>query len=295
MYRILRIDPHSAPELEQMGSKEKSWISVSEQDDSKWLFKRPQRESSGEHWGEKIAAEVAGVLSIPCARVELAVLQEVRGSATENFVHGNHALIHGNEILERVISPFGADALNFTRSDHTLANIFLALDRTFENSQQILEAKLQFARYLVLDALVGNVDRHSQNWGIIQEQSLQHGVRSLAPSYDHGSSLGRELRDQERKRLLNENRVAEYSGRGRGGVYWDSSSGWGPSPVELVRLAFPKYPDFFRQAIAELDEVNIASLQQIIDRIPEDWMTPTARSFAIGIILHGRTRLQEIL
>ncbi len=44
-----------------------------------------------------------------------------------------------------------------------------------------------FAGFLLLDALVGNQDRHEENWAVLVTPS---GALSLAPSFDHGASLG---------------------------------------------------------------------------------------------------------
>ena len=52
LYRILQIPPENEIQLEGMGSKIKSWHLIPEENESQWLFKRPQRENSGEHWAE---------------------------------------------------------------------------------------------------------------------------------------------------------------------------------------------------------------------------------------------------
>ena len=62
-YRILEVEPEPAfdPEgIESLGGKVKFWFQISEDRGvTDWLFKYP-RPDTGEHWAEKIAAEVAG-------------------------------------------------------------------------------------------------------------------------------------------------------------------------------------------------------------------------------------------
>lgn len=72
-YPILIIQPEWVLEQEAMGSKEKFWSRESN-DAPEWLFKYPQA-NTGQHWAEKIAAEVAEALCIPHAKVELATFQ----------------------------------------------------------------------------------------------------------------------------------------------------------------------------------------------------------------------------
>ena len=76
---------------EEMGSREKFWYRDPEHSETSWLFKYP-RPDTGEHWAEKIAAEVARVMDIPHARVELALFENERRSVTESFVYAGQGL-----------------------------------------------------------------------------------------------------------------------------------------------------------------------------------------------------------
>ncbi len=293
MYRVLQVHPENEIQLEGMGSKVKSWYLIPEENDSEWLYKRPQRENSGEHWAEKIVAEVAGLLEIPHARVELAEHLGNRGSVAESIVPENYDLIHGNEVLESVDFPRSFEELNFHLSDHTLENIWLALDRVFDPEIARIEARGRLAEYLVLDAVVGNTDRHSENWGVLQRQDTSRRIESLAPSYDHGSSLGHEFMAERRERFLAENRVSDYVERGRGQIYWQRTDSRGPSPLELVRWAISQYPEPFRIAIAKLEYLDDPTLQGIVNSVPEDWMTPSAKVFAFELMRYSLGQLKE--
>ena len=57
LYPIVEVERESVRESEDMGSKDKFWYL---QDAGYWLFKHP-RCNTGEHWAEKIAAEVAAL------------------------------------------------------------------------------------------------------------------------------------------------------------------------------------------------------------------------------------------
>lgn len=295
-YPILEVQPEWAPQTENMGSKQKFWYLLPGDTESYWLFKYPRRADSGEHWAEKIAAEVAGLLGVPHARVELAEHQGNRGSITENIVPEHHDLIHGNEVLESAILYQDSSDLNFHSSSHTLENIWLAFDSTFGSDAVRLEAKNRFAEYLVLDAVVGNTDRHSENWGILQRQNASRTIVSLAPSYDHGSSLGHELLDARRDRWLREGEGADvYTERGRGQIYWHRTDRYGPSPLELIRLAVPQYPEPFHKAIAKVDNLDCSTLEGIVSDVPEGWMEPSARTFAFELMRYSCGRLREAI
>ena len=275
-----------------MGSKDKFWYKQPEEDVN-WLFKYPQP-NTGQHWAEKIAAEVAELLQILHAKVELATFREQRGSVTESFARGRRSLYHGNQLLEGVV--YGYDpAKEFHQSSHTLENIWKVMDRVFEERESAKRAKLRIADYLVLDALIGNTDRHHENWGIQRKRVGEGWQDFVAPSFDHASSLGRELLDERRNSLLAENRVGDYAKKGRGAIYWSEDDRHGLNPRELVQRATLRYPDLFRPALTKLRRLDRNSISDLVNRVPADWMTPLAREFAIALMCSNRERLQELL
>ena len=81
LYPILEVQPEWVLEPEDLGSKPKFWYCGPEHGEN-WLFKYPQA-NTGQHWAEKIAAEVADLVDIPHAKVELAVFAGERGSVTD--------------------------------------------------------------------------------------------------------------------------------------------------------------------------------------------------------------------
>ena len=294
-YPIVEVEQESVDEVEEMGSKTKFWYFDPMKPEGIWLFKFP-RFNTGEHWAEKIAAEVAALLKIPHAKVELAIFSGEKGSVTQSFAHAGQELVHGNQMLE--IAVHGYDLKRtFHQSSHTLANIWRVMDCVFVEPEAAGRAKLRLAEYVVLDALIGNTDRHHENWGILREQKDDNWVGFVAPSFDHASSLGRELQDAQRDRRLAENRVGDYDyvEKGRGAIYWSEADRRGPSPLELVRQATRKFPEPFRPALTKLEKLDERSVDDLVNRIPSDWMSPSARKFAIALMCYTLEQLQGII
>ena len=182
----------------------------------------------------------------------------------------------------------------FDQSGHTIENIWLAWDQVFEEHEDAVAAMSQFAEYLVLDAVIGNTDRHHENWGVVRLSTVDGWKGCLAPSFDHASSLGRELMDERRNGLLANSRVVNYSEKGIGGIYWSEYNRRAPSPLELVRKAFREYPSQFEPALSKLAQVQERDFSEIVSRIPTDWMSDAARRFAIRLISCNCRQLQEI-
>jgi hypothetical protein len=66
-----------------------------------------------------------------------------------------------------------------------------------------------FIGYLLLDAWIENTDRHHENWGIIVSPDTQ-AQPTLAPTFDHASSMGSHETDETRSARL-ETRDRGYS------------------------------------------------------------------------------------
>ncbi len=179
-------------------------------------------------------------------------------------------------------------------SSHTLVNIFNALEHVFRNPNRAQQAKCIVARYLVLDALIGNTDRHHENWGILRWRDGDRWRGFVAPSFDHASSLGRELLDERRDLLLTEDRVGGYVEKGRGGIYWLESDTRAPSPLELVRRAADAYPDFFCHPLDRLQTLNEQLIASTIDRLPNTWISTPARQFCGALMFYNLKELRRL-
>ena len=289
-YPVVEIEEPRRDEDEAMGTKPKFWCTHPEED-TPWLFKYPQR-GTGQHWAEKIAAEAAQALGILHAVVELATFAGERGSISKSFTGGARSLVHGNEVLAASI-PYDIHH-KFGQSAHTLGNIFFAIDTVFGTTAGATQAKRRIAAYIVLDALIGNTDRHQENWGLLVKRT-PYGLRGfVAPSFDHASSLGRELRNEKRAQRLRDDTVGQYCERARGAVYWMDAGRYGPSPLDLVRAASIEFPDLFRPPISKLAAVGDFSAD-LVRRVPVAWMSGEAREFAVALMRYNAAEIVKCL
>ena len=294
-YPVAIIQPDWVLSQEDMGSKTKFWFRWGETD-IEWLFKYPQR-NTGQHWAEKITAEIASSLDILHAPVELASYEGALGSATASFAREGRELVHGNQILLGKMLGYDT-ARRFHQSDHTLDNIFAALERVFPSPNSLRIARDRLAEYLLLDAVIGNTDRHHENWGILLKRTSGSLNVMVAPSFDHASSLGRELCDagtaKSKSAILREGRVGSYAEKATGAIYWESTDRRGLSPLNLIRRASEKYPEPFDRARQLLDKLTVEGLRGIVDRVPETWMSEISRSFVIELVCYNLEQLRLI-
>ena len=289
---------------EQMGTKRKFWCQ--HPDGHRCLFKF-SRSHAGEDWSEKIAAEVAGLLGLPHAEIEMATCQGGRGTISRDFTSNRTlgSLVHGNELLLEADPNYPSDGRNFRVAQHTLDRIlsvlaqpFIGLPPGFTPEINIVTATDVFIGYLLLDALIANTDRHHANWGILLRPS-QGGIRQagLAPTFDHASSMGRELTDARRKEKLRPLRrdqtIIGYleSDAGRSRIFAREEDRKPLRPLEVFERAWSLRPAPAEAWLERLHGVDWNPLADAVDRVPSITMTQFAKDFARQLIQLNREAL----
>jgi hypothetical protein len=108
-------------------------------------------------------------------------------------------------------------------------------------SAHLVTATDWFVGYLLVDALIGNTDRHHENWAVLESIGLSERCAVLAPSYDHASSLGRELTDDERRARLDgkdgRRTVEAYTKKARSALYRSVEDSRPMSPIDAFAEA----------------------------------------------------------
>lgn len=293
-FPILKLQTDSPKLTEQLGSKPKFWF-LWKGDTQPWLFKYT-REGTGEDWSEKISSEVARLITLPAARVELAEFMGKRGSASRSFVRQREGydLVHGDELLAGHVIGYDRDKV-FRHSSHSIHNIVEAVTKVFPN-ETLRQAQLsRLAGFLVLDALIGNTDRHHQNWGLLRRTTETGAIEhEIAPSFDHASSLGRNEPAASMSRRLREGRVLDYARKGRGGIFWFSSDQKGANPLNLVERAAQKWPVYFCPWLFRLRTLEESDFRAIVDRIPADWMDDLQKEFCMTFLSSTCSELKKL-
>lgn len=290
-YKILDFDSHSEKVQEPMGTKRKYWVDqVHESEVVEWLFKVP-REGTGEHWAEKVAYELAALINLPAARVELATLflegRKVRGSASCSFTPPNVTLFHGNELLDRVVPDYDKEK-RYGQLEHRIDAIFDAIalqNLASAPGAEDLSAVQCFVGYIVFDAWIANVDRHHENWGMLADS-----IDRIAPTFDHASSLGRLLPDEKRTKILNGevyrlNLEQFLTRRKAHGAIFPRQGNQGVPPWKLVSdLKQMGHANDVLWWLDRIDMISDTQLGTIFSAFPSGWLSDPAIRFATEIL-----------
>lgn len=301
MFEIVLVPTLAAEDLEKVGSKAKFWFA---RENQRWLFKA-SRPNTGEDWAEKVAAELCELLGLPHAVYELATWNNTRGVITKKLNTSSERLVLGNEVLAGrantyprytgsyfyQIPQYTVDLLIETLSDHSF------VQPPPSNSAQLsLHTAMDvFTGYLLLDAWIGNTDRHDQNWAVLEKNTPEGIERSLAPTFDHASSMGRELQDEQRmQRLRTKDKgysVAAYSQRTRSAFFMHEDAPKPLSPQAVFRHVSqhcPSAASFWLQRLANITSEDVASC---FSQVPPDWLSQSSSDFAQRLLRINRDRL----
>ena len=292
-YPVVVVPETSRQKDEPLGSKPKHWYQA---DDSTWhIFKQAR---PGEDWSEKVACEVAALLGIPHADVEFASFGQVLGVSSPSFVPTGASLIHGNELMSEVVPAYSLEQ-RWRVSKHTLDNALKALDAaspvpppSYFNRLSLGWTEL-FSGYLMLDALIGNTDRHHENWAVIRHGKVDY----LAPSYDHAASLGRNEPDRTRAARLDTAdpgySVEAYAGRARSAFYKTEEDTRPMATMDVFAEVLERYPTA-SVWLECLERVTSEQLSGVFDRIPDQRISLTAKAFALRMLGSNRERLLSL-
>lgn len=316
MYPIIQVPDEAPEQMEQLGTKWKFWYWG--KDKQRWLFKEG-RPNTGENWAEKVCCELCVLLGIPHSHYEFAVWKDHRGVVTPTFVPEGGRLIFGNELLAKFVSDYDGDR-RVRAHKHTLSRVMavihgptrfvvkvplpdgvrtvirpapIELPLGYVSPVEISKASHIFVGYLMLDALVGNQDRHDENWGLILTPDNR---LVLAPTFDHASSLGRNEQDAERlARLTTRDQgrsVERYVERAKSALYRAVDE----NPLTTLAAfqdAARLVPEAGKYWLQRLGTTHLADYRRIFDNVPVTEISEPARDFALRMLEINRNRLLQ--
>ncbi|ELI1812952.1 hypothetical protein KW463_16895 [Vibrio fluvialis] len=305
LFPVIDISKQDIDNYEQMGTKSKFWY-TDNASGKEYLFKSIHTEDKhqnpivrhGEDWSEKVACELAELLGIPHANYDLAINGNERGIRSENFIADGDAMIFGNQLIEHVVTNVLGEQLEKGQRSQTVSRVSVILDHLIVNpprgwveTESIKSALDVFVGYVMLDAWISNQDRHNQNWAMVIDKD---GRASLAPSFDHAASLGRNESDAKRKSRL------ETKDKGQSvAAYVNKCKSYFYNGEQRLKTltAFAFFAAFRRDAAFEwLNRLESITDQQIFDilgAIPEESMSDISKQFCFAMLEENRKNLLD--
>lgn len=131
----------------------------------KQSFKKGTRDFKHEFWSEIIASEIGNMLGFKLLNYDIAIRGEIVGCISKSMINPeSEELVEGGKYLQAFDTTFDPANIKL-RSQYNFNLIMKALE-AFNKQKHIIE----LIETLVFDAVIGNSDRHQENWALI----IQH-------------------------------------------------------------------------------------------------------------------------
>lgn len=284
--------------VEQQGLQPHDWYRH-DSEPRTWLFKPARderRRAIGEDIAEKLASELARLIGVPTARVELATMGTVRGVLIEDVRPSGWELQHGQVLMSEVADSH--EPTTFQNPGHSPISIRAALERFAPPPESDLPDNFcgfdAFTGFLIFDALIAHVDRHDRNWAVLVPPPTGEHGEALCASFDHAASLGFTLSQSECEAHLQAGSVARWAGRGQArrfehvkGTRWQTLVTLAASAARLCDQDVRAHWQDQTQLVRE------AEVTQIVDSAPR--LAETTREFLIELVMTNRERLLDEL
>lgn len=290
-YAVHDISTWAVVSQEARGLDPKDWVAppehAADRGQSNWWLFKPNKAASYRRcdaWSEKIAAELAVLIGLPAARVELARGLRGVGIISRNVTPDGWSLESGDTLLSErpgYVSCAG-DVRSKNRVGHNLDNIHELLEAVGAPGSAAGERSGfdVFAGYLVFDAWIANTDRHAINWGVMT--CNDDGRQVLAPSFDHGSALASGVQEA----FLATVAVEDFAVRGMAHRFENGRA------LPLVDLALQAVAAAGAPAhtwIERLGSLDTAAVETVVESVPG--VSDVRRRFLGSLLGANRRRL----
>jgi hypothetical protein len=218
----------------------------------KYLFKEAIKSSKDarvprypdQYWSEIIAFKIGRLmhLNVPPAFVAFNEKKGEPGSLIEWFIgyesQVEERYTYGGDHLQAIIEGYDREK----GRQHNLMSV-ICYSRILAQKKILSHSwKDYWGLCLCFDALIGNTDRHQENWGVLWND--ENSSARLTPFFDNGTSLGHELfPDKFIKCLSDEHMLSAYVRRGQHHMKWNITDSKRMPLIEGVYQYCKKYPD----------------------------------------------------
>lgn len=268
----------------------------------RYLFKRSKRSYPDQFWGEVIAYRVGCLMGLQVPPAFAAFNSRTGHSAAliEWFYRdGAELFALGGDFMQMLRPDFDRDR----GTQHNLQDVE-RLMRTLVHTGALSQNWRQWwAEALLFDALIGNSDRHQDNWGLIFESAWRQPPNMppcrLAPLFDNGTSLGHE-RFPERVAGWTDARLDQYIDRGTHHIKSSIDPGHVQCHLALLRHVLHDWarhldPDLLRSRI-DFSADDLTSCVGDLVHLPVPSPLSTARMrFVCRLLVRRLALLKDLL
>lgn len=247
--------------------------------------------TSRNDWSEKAVWELTKLLKLPAARYELAKAidgdKEIPGSISIDCSQAeNERRYPVEEMLRGTLSKYNfPEDYTISNTIESLAKIKVELPPNYEVPDGIKDGADLLVGIVMLDAWIGNSDRHDRNLEIVKQSD---GSVYLSPAFDNGNSLGA----TEKQELRESVSVLDYSQDYNYACFMEGEKDL--TGKEALAVAAKIRPEAVKVWLNQLEKISQKQIKQIFEKIPSDRIKMESALFAQNLLGHNRLELLSL-
>lgn len=219
---------------EGSGRSRKVWLE-SPSSEQIGLFKFRKDTYTTDHYSEKITSDLAKLLDIPCAEIDLGLYKGEVGSMSYLLIDPKiEMMIEGVSLISNKYPNYDGDTMYDSENDeyYSLEMLFKAISGYGFDKDLI--------KMLLFDYLIGNSDRHQNNWAIVDN----NGKKRFSPLYDNSSALCCYESDERIIEILKDDRmfVSRVDTRSKAAMRIDKRNKSLPKHTDVVKWLYNRRP-----------------------------------------------------
>lgn len=279
------------------GRSEKIWLTL---DNEVGLFKFPKLFSDGnittEHISEKLASDIANILDVPCAKIDIGTYNGKFGSMSYKINKDNEFLMEGISFINKSYPDYDIYKLY-----DPVQNIYYSLPIIYPIVKD-LNCEKEFIEMMVFDALIGNSDRHHSNWAVLKTfEGYNRLLSGYSPLYDNGSSLCSYVKESDIDSFLGKDTrrmVSLVTTKSKSRIRIDSQNPKEPRHDSVLLHLFTNkeyrvhFIPFAEKLISRMTEQNI---DNILNGYSDDIISCKRKELIKKFLIHKILIIYEIL
>ncbi|MDP1615349.1 MAG: HipA domain-containing protein [Methylococcales bacterium] len=266
----------------------------------RYLYKRSSPKYPEQFWVEVLAYRLGAKMNIevPPAFVAYNTDENTAAALIEWFLlSDSERSIPGGDFCQQQLPSFDRKK-GKQHNVEMLQTIFREIES--ENKIQLHWEKY-WSKALLFDALIGNTDRHQENWCIIETPHADNQTQTLrfCPVFDNGTSMGHEIPATDFEKFKDPKYVERYVSRGWHHLRWNLHDPKAMKHIPMLMKWVQQHPETRKIMLSCLDRINHLVFEDTLNhlmsfRVPIPLTTARA-TLMLELLRYRHKKLLETL
>lgn len=242
-------------------------------------FFKYEKYNCSEACSEKLSCEIAKILKKDVAKIEFA--------KDENGILGIISYLFINNTITHTDAKDFFNENEFDRKKFcTINSIHRFLCRFGEKEFE------KFIGIMVFDALIGETDRHEENWGLLK----RNDIYSLSPIYDSSCNLLRQLKDSKYAEKIYNGTIDfnKFIMNSKTYIYKEEQKRT-YKHFELIQKLYEEYPIVVAKELENLKRLTNRKINNILNKLPDGIINAKHKEYIYRYLIKRKEILLGIL